>query len=61
MPESAGPRIAVTFVIALLLWVVLLAIGGELNVPSLALGVVLSALLVWWGERRRAARAQPPR
>jgi hypothetical protein len=56
MPEAAGPRIAVTFVVALVLWVVIVALAHELNVASLVLGVLLSALLTWWGEKRRTLR-----
>jgi multisubunit Na+/H+ antiporter MnhE subunit len=56
MPEAAGPRIAMTFVIALVVWMILLVVGHEVNAPSIALGVLLSALVAWWGEKRRALR-----
>jgi multisubunit Na+/H+ antiporter MnhE subunit len=59
MPAAAGPRIAVTFLVALAVWIGLVAATGELNVASVVLGVLLSALLVWWGEKRREIRKKP--
>jgi len=56
MPASDRPRIVVTFLVALVVWIVLVAVTGELNVASVVLGVLLSALLVWWGEKRRRVR-----
>ncbi len=57
MPEATGPRIAVTFAVVLVLWVIIVAVAHELNVASLVLGVLLSALLTWWGEKRRTLRS----
>lgn len=50
---SARTRIAISFAALLAVWVLVVLLAGELNVASIVLGVVLAALIVWLGERRR--------
>jgi hypothetical protein len=58
MAPDRRRRIALTFVAAIVLYVVIVLVAGEpVNLATIVLGVVLAALIVWWGEARRRMRA----
>ncbi len=54
---GARKRIAISCVALFVLWIVVVLLAGAFNVASLALGLIVAALIVWVGERRRRRTA----